>query len=216
MAAFNEINLQVGAKLQMTMKSGSEQGVYYTELIGYVEDDYLIIKIPVENGASIQVCEGQSLSFRIFSGVNIFTFSCTVKSIFTAPGYMHISFPVDVKATILRNAIRAKVGLPVQINGPFKPATMTDVSVSGAGMTSDEILGEPGEDLLIYFLCPISLTNQEIPIKTTVKICSVQRLPGKQENTPPKWVYGLMFYEISPTNKVILQNFVYESLNRKA
>jgi len=129
---------------------------------------------------------------------------------------MHTDFPVDVKATILRNAIRAKVGLPVQINGPFKPATMTDISVSGAGMTSDEILGEPGEDLLIYFLCPVSLTNQEVPIKTTVKICSVQRLPGKHENTSPKWVYGLMFYEISPTNKVILQNFVYESLNRKA
>jgi|GEM_PF-420381 len=216
MTAFNEINLQVGAKLQMTVKSGPQQGVFYTELIGYAEGDYLIVKTPFEKGLSVQVWEGQQLSFRIFSGVNIFTFNCTVKTTFLAPYYyMHISFPADIKKTALRDAIRAKADLPVQINGPFKPAMMTDISVSGAAIASDEILGEPGEELLISFICPVSLTHQDIPIKTTVKICNVHQIPGMQKNTPAS-LYGVMFHDISPTNKVILQNFVYESMNRKS
>ncbi|MDP2902939.1 MAG: flagellar brake protein [Methylovulum sp.] len=217
MTTFNEINLQVGAKLQMTLKFGSQQSVFYTELIGYAEDDYLIIKIPFENGFIVQIEEGLPLNFRIFSGVNIFTFSCTVKHVFLAPFcYMHTSFPTDIQATAIRNAIRAKADFSVRIKGQSKSATMTDISVSGAGITADEKLGELGDDLFIYFRCPVSLTHQKIEIRTFVKICSVHQLPGKQQNTPPKWGYGVMFHDISPTNQVILQNFVYESLNRKS
>lgn len=217
MAAFSEINLQVGAKLQMTLKSGPKQGVFYTELIGYAEGEYLIIKTPFEHGLSVQLWEGQQLNFRIFSGVNIFTFNCVVKHVFTAPyHYLHISFPADVQATALRNAIRAKVDRPVQINGSIRPATITNLSVSGAGIISDDRLGKQGDELLISFSCPISLINQQVTIKTTVRICSVQQLPDKQEEITTKWLYGVMFHDLSPTHKVMLQNFIYESLNRKS
>lgn len=217
MASFNEINLQVGAKLQMTVKTRSEKKVYYTELIGYVENDYLIVKIPLEHNVFVSLNEKQRLSFRIFSGVDIFTFSCTVIDVVAAPyHYVHASFPDDVELTPLRCAVRAKTDFPVQISGLSKSATMVDISVSGAGIVAVKKLGEPGEDLLIQFVCPVQLTHQEIPIKTTVKIRNVQQLPNKTGDEWPKWLHGVMFHDLPPANKVILQNFVYESLNRKS
>lgn len=216
MATFQEMNLPVGARLQMTIKSGPSRGVHYTELIGYIDGDFLIVKIPVEHGHCVHVQHGDQLNFRIFSGVDIFTFSSIIQSIFAKPhNYMHISFPVDVQATALRGAIRAKVDLPVQVNGRFLPATITNISVSGAGITTEDKLGEPGDELLISFSCPVSLTRQNVPIKTPVKICNVQRLPNTHEDAPPKFTYGVMFHAIDPTNKVMLQNFVYEALNRR-
>ena len=213
---FKEINLPVGARLQMTVKTGTTQNVYYTELIGYVDDQFLMVKIPVEQDAMMSLTEGQQLSFRIFSGVDIFTFSCVVKDIVAAPyHYAHLSFPDDVELTPLRRSIRAKTDFSVQINSVPKPATMVDISVSGAGILAEQKLGEIGQDLLIYFHCPVSLMAQEVPIKTTVKICNIQQQPGKQDDSRPKWLHGVIFHDLSPTNKIILQNFVYESLNRK-
>lgn len=106
---FKEINLPVGARLQMTVKTDTTQDVYYTELIGYVDGQFLMVKIPVEQNVLVPLAEGQPLSFRIFSGVDIFTFSCVVKDIVAAPyHYAHLSFPNDVELTPLRRSVRAK------------------------------------------------------------------------------------------------------------
>ena len=213
---FREINLPVGARLQMTVKTGTDQNVYYTELIGYLDYQFLIIKIPFEQNAMMPLAEGQQLSFRIFSGVDIFTFSCIVKDVVGAPyHYAHLSFPNDVEQTPLRRSIRAKADFSVQINSTPKAATIVDISVLGAGIMAKQKLGEIGQDLLIYFYCPVSLMAQDVPIKTTVKICNIQQQPAKQDDPKPKWLHGVVFRDLSSTNKIILQNFIYESLSHK-
>ncbi|MGZ8232025.1 flagellar brake domain-containing protein, partial [Methylobacter tundripaludum] len=140
MATFKEINPQVGARLQMMLQHGAKPSIYYTELIGYVDGEYLIVKMPFENGLSIQVNTGEQVTLRVLAGVDVFTLTSRVKTVFKAPYYyIHLSFPTDIKSIALRGAVRAKVNLPVQINGVT--GVISDISVTGAAIVADNALG---------------------------------------------------------------------------
>lgn len=215
MTAFKDINLQVGARLQMTMQHGPKQAVYYTELIGYVDGEYLIIKTPIENGLSVQMQVDDQLVLRILSGVDVVTMICRIKTIFRGPHhYMHLSFPTDIKSIALRGAVRAKVNLPVQVNGVDGAGVITDISVTGAGIVANKALGEPNQEVLISFEFPIKPTNQNAHIDTGVTIRSIQQLPSKKKDAPPRFSHGISFHDIDLTSQVMLQNLVYESMNR--
>jgi hypothetical protein len=213
MAIFKDINPQVGARLQMTMQHSPKLSVYYTELIGYVDGEYLIIKMPFENGLSIQVNVGEQVTLRILTGVDVFTLTCRVKTVFKAPYYyIHLSFPTDITSVALRGAVRAKVNLPVQINGVV--GVISDISVTGAAIVADSTLGQPNEDTLISFDFPIKPSNQNAHIATGATIRSIQQLPSKKKDAPPKYAHGILFHELDLTSQVMLQNLVYESLQR--
>jgi hypothetical protein len=215
MTTFKEINLQVGARLQMGLQHGTKQLIYYTELIGYVDGDYLIIKTPFENGLSVQIQVGEQVTLRIMAGVDVFTLTCRIKTIFRAPHYyMHLSFPTDIKSIALRGAVRAKVNLPVQVNGVALAGVIIDISVTGAGILADRALGELNEKALISFEFPVKPTNQTAHIDTSVTIRSVQQVPSKNKDTPPKVSHGVSFHELDLTTQVMLSNLVYESMNR--
>ncbi|TAK62451.1 flagellar brake protein [Methylobacter sp.] len=215
MITFKDINLQVGARLQMMLHHGSKQLIYYTELIGYSDGEYLIIKTPFENGLSVQLKVDEPVILRILSGVDVFTLTCRIKTIFRAPHhYMHLSFPTDIKSIALRGAVRAKVNLPVQINGVAGAGVITDISVTGAAITADKALGELNAEALISFEFPIKPTSQSARIDTSATIRSIQELPSKNKNSLPKFSHGISFHELELTNQVMLLNLVYESMNR--
>lgn len=215
MTAFKDINLQVGARLQITLQHSSKQAIYYTELIGYVDGEYLIIKTPMEKGLSVQMQVDDPLILRILSGVDVVTMACRVKTIFRGPHYyMHLTFPTDIKSIALRGAIRAKVNLPVQVNGVDGAGVITDISVTGAGIVANQALGEPNQEVSIYFEFPIKPTKQNAHIDTGVTIRSIQQLPSKKKDAPPRFAHGISFHDIDLTTQVMLLNLVYESMNR--
>lgn len=213
MATFKEINPQVGARLQMMLQYGAKPSIYYTELIGYVDGEYLIVKMPFENGLSIQVNAGEQVTLRVLAGVDVFTLTSRVKTVFKAPYYyIHLSFPTDIKSIALRGAVRAKVNLPVQINGVT--GVISDISVTGAAIVADNALGGLNEETLLSFDFPIKPSNQSAHINTSATIRSVQQLPSKKKDAPPRFTHGVSFHELDLTSQVMLQNLVYESMNR--
>lgn len=240
MTTFKDINLQVGARLQMAVRHGPiqliyntelsashyktggkakslkpKQLIYYTELIGYVDGEYLIIKTPFKNEISVHIPVGEEVILRTLSGVTVVTLTCQVKAVFRAPYYyMHLSFPTNIKFIVLRGAIRAKVNLPVQVNGIAGAGVITDISVTGAAIIAGKALGELNEEVLISFEFPIKPTNQSAHIDTSATICSIQELPSKNKDAPPRLSHGISFHEIDPTSQVMLLNLVYESMHR--
>lgn len=215
MTTFKDINLQVGARLQMMLHHGPTQLIYYTELIGYLDGEYLIIKTPFENGLSVQMKVDESVILRILSGVDVFTLACKIKTIFRGPHhYMHLGFPTDIKSIALRGAIRAKVNLPVQVDGVAGAGVITDISVSGAAIIANKALGELNQEALISFEFPIKPTNQSAHINTSATIRSIQELPSKKNDAPSRFLHGISFHELELTNQVMLLNLVYESMNR--
>ncbi|HEY8096780.1 MAG TPA: flagellar brake protein [Methylobacter sp.] len=215
MTTFKDINLQVGSRLQMALQHGPKQLIYYTELIGYVDGEYMIVKTPIENGLSIQIQVEEPVTLRILAGVDVFTLTCRVRTIFRSPHYyLHLGFPTDIKSVALRGAIRAKVNLPVQVNGVAGAGIITDISVTGAAIIADKALGELNQEALIAFEFPIKPTNQSAHIDTSATIRSIQELPSKKKDAPPRISHGISFHELDLTSQVMLLNLVYESMNR--
>jgi hypothetical protein len=217
MVAFKDINLQVGTRLQVGLQHGHIDLIYYTELIGYVAGEYLIIKTPFENGLSVQMKVDEQVNLRVLSGVDVFTLACQVKTIFRAPYYyLHLSFPTatDIQSISLRGAVRARVNLPVQVNGIADAGVIANISVTGASILIDSALGKPDEEALIAFDFPMKLGNQSAHIDTRVTIRSIQQLPSKNKDAPPRFSHGVLFHEFDLTSQVMLLNFVYESMNR--
>ncbi|NMM37637.1 MAG: flagellar brake protein [Glaciimonas sp.] len=213
MIRFDDIKLQVGTRLQIMLKRGPRQVIYYTTLIGYVSGEYLLIKIPFENGLSVQTQARERVTLRVFSGMNVFTFVCNVEAVFLSPRfYMHLTFPDQIQATALRKTIRAKVDLPVQLTGKQWAGTITDISLDGAHITADSALGEPEAKISLSFTFQIKPTNQEVRIETNATIRSVRELPALKKDAPARFSHGVLFDDIDPTNRVMLQNMVYESL----
>ncbi|MFD2270302.1 flagellar brake protein [Undibacterium arcticum] len=139
------MKLEVGTRLQMTLKRGVQPLIYYTALIGYVSGEYLLMKIPLENGLSVPILAGERVALRVFFRDER-VFVCLRRGIgfSTAPRfYMHLTFPNEIQATALRKAVRVNVELPVQIKGASACGTITDISVAGAQITADSALGEP-------------------------------------------------------------------------
>ncbi|MFC6518638.1 flagellar brake domain-containing protein [Undibacterium arcticum] len=68
MTSFDDMKLEVGTRLQMTLKRGVQPLIYYTALIGYVSGEYLLMKIPLENGLSVPILAGERVALRVFPG----------------------------------------------------------------------------------------------------------------------------------------------------
>lgn len=213
MINFDDIKLQVGARLQIMLKRGAQQCIYYTTLIGYVSGEYLLMKIPFQHGLSVPMQPGEHVTLRVFSGINVFAFSCDVDTVFIGPRfYMHLTFPEKIQTTALRKAVRVKVDLPVQFKGAETSGFITDISVDGAQITSDCALGEAAAKILLSFTFQIKPTNQEVRIETSATIRSVRALPAASKGAPARFSHGVLFDDIDPANQVMLQNLVYESL----
>lgn len=211
MTSFDAIKLPVGTRMQITLKRGGQQLVYYTTLIGYVSGEYLLLKIPFEHGLAVPVHKDEDITVRVFSGMKVFTFPCRVESISLSPRfYMHLTFPEDIQATALRKAVRVKVDLPVQIRGTEEYGTITDLSVVGAQIVADVVLGETGAKIPLSFSFRIKPGNQEVLIETRATIRSQTALQAA--GMPERFSYGVLFDDIDPTNQAMLQNLVYESL----
>ncbi|WP_025918181.1 flagellar brake protein [Herminiimonas sp. CN] len=213
MISFDDIKLAVGTRMQITLRRGAQPLIYYTTLIGYVSGEYLLLKIPFEHGLAVPLQNGEDITVRVFSGMSVFTFSCSVDSIFLSPRfYMHLTFPSQIQATALRKAVRVKVQLPVHIRGTEEHGTITDLSVVGAQIIADVALGQPEAKIPLSFSFQIKPGNQEVLIETRATIRSQRMLPATKKGGPARFLYGVLFDDLDPTNQAMLQNLIYESL----
>ena len=213
MINFDDIKLQVGTRLQIMLKRGVQPLVYYTTLIGYLNGEYLLMRIPLDQGLSVPIQGGERVTLRVFSGMNVFTFDCDVESVFLSPWlYMHLTFPSEIQVTALRKAVRVKMDLPVQIKGAPEGGTIVDISVEGAQITAGSVLGLLEAKIPLSFGFQVKPTNQEVLIETSATIRSVRALPATKKDLPPRFSHGVLFDDIDPTDQVMLQNLVYESL----
>jgi len=213
MTNFDDIKLQVGARLQITLQRGALPAIYFTPLIGYVSGEYLLMRIPLAQGKTVPIQVGERVTLRAFSGMNVMTFESEVLSVLQSPFFLvQLAYPTKIQSTPLRKAIRVKVKLPAHVNGMPEYATITDISLDGAQITAAGVLGEAGATIPLSFTFQIKPTNQEVQIETSATIRTVRELPAAKGGASEAFTYGVSFDHIDPSNQVMLQNLVYESL----
>lgn len=214
---FETMNLQVGVRLQVMTYRHLKPAQYFSTLIGYVKDEYLIIKIPTENGAPIAMTEGDPLTIRVFSGVNVCSFACSVERVFPRPlNYVHLSFPTAIQGTSLRGAMRVKADIPARVfktSGAASPiaCTLANVSVTGARIDSSYPLPADSEVLTLAFMLATPPTNEEVPVETLAAIRNMT-VARPAPDKPDVYSYGVQFVDLDPVHYTLLQNMTYEAL----
>ena len=189
---FEQMNLQVGGRIQFITHRTIKPIQHFSTLIGYVKDEYLIVKIPQENGAAIVLNEGDKLTIRVFSGV--------------------------IQGTSLRTAMRVKVEIPAQLNYrdvPAVPVFIVNLSVSGALIESPCMLTPDDDGVALSFTLLVPPNKHQMRIHARARIQNVS--VGKPSNGHAAQVdeihtYGVQFIDLEPTHYTMLQNLTYEAL----
>jgi c-di-GMP-binding flagellar brake protein YcgR len=214
---FDAMNLQVGGRLQLITHRHIKPVQYFSTLIGYVRDEYMIVKIPTEGGVPIPMAEGDKLTMRVFSGVTVCTFACTVERLFPRPlHYAHVSFPQQIQGTSLRAAMRVKVDIPAQITGSRQGAVASNVflvnlSVTGALIESPRKLPPSEEEVTLQFTLIAQPGNHQVIVNTRASIRNVNVVKPAPDRFEV-FSYGVQFLDLEPAHYTLLQNLTYEAM----
>lgn len=209
---FESMNLQVGIRLQLLTHRRIKPVQHFSTLIGWLKDEYLIVKIPIEHNAPIGLAEGERVTIRVFSGVNVCSFACTVERMFGRPlYYAHLSFPTSIQGTSLRAAMRVRVDIPAQlsVDDVTRASLLTNLSVNGARIETRLALPREEGEVEVQFSLVSPANEQEVPIKARATIRNVGVVPGGTEQSAG-FAYGVQFVDLDPVHFTLLQNLTYE------
>ncbi len=214
---FEAMSLQVGMRLQFITHRQVKPVQHFSTLIGYVKDEYIIVKIPMEHGAPITLGDGERVTIRVFSGVNVCSFACTVERVFPRPlFYAHLSFPTAIQGTSLRGAARVKADIPARIKALGDGAasvegSIVDVSVTGVRIHSAQTLPPDGEEVALDFMVLPPSGTHAVRIETRAIVRNRTASQGP-DDSQEVFSYGVQFVDLDPMHYTLLQNMTYEAL----
>ncbi len=213
LAKFSDMDVRVGHRVQLIVPGPFPQK-HYTNVIGYLEGEFIILHLPPEYGDTLHLHEGQHIDIRLFSRLSIYTFSGRVNSIMLNPkNFMLLSFPKEVLEYQMRSHLRVSVDAPVQVasiatHGARLDMKLRDISNGGASLLGPAMPERVGDSLqlIIEFHQATTGRREEVTLMSTLR--SIERV-----SVPPSegdiYRYGVQFKELDP--RVAL--WIYELSN---
>lgn len=200
-----DLDLRIGQTVQLITR-GPQPAKHYTRLIGHAEPDFLMLRVPVENGWTVTLDEGQSLDVRVFCGVSLYEFESRLQTLLLHPrNYMLLSCPSVIRETRLRSHERAQCALPVRIaQAPALSAgamhegfRFQDLSGSGAALVGPQVLGEVGQSLQIELAFDLAATGTSEQLVMGANVQSVQPVRDATGQTMGH-LHGIRFHQVEP------------------
>lgn len=196
-----QLHLRIGQPVQVILH-GPQDYKHYTQLIGFVEPEYVILRTPLENGWPVPVNQGQALEVRLFSEVSLFEFSARVQAIQLHPrNFMVIDYPKTLRETRYRDHARVACRLPANIiesiAGQPTGFEVTNLSGSGAALVGPLALGEKGQVLNFELAFRLEATDTQECLQLQATVQSVEALPG-DSGQPVQYRHGIRFEQADP------------------
>ncbi len=195
------MNLRIGQPVQVLWR-GAYEYKHYTRLIGFWEHDYVILRMPMENGWPVPLSNKQTLDVRLFSEVSIFQFSTSVQSVQNHPrNFVILDYPQTVQETRLRSHERVNCQLPVRIThssiGPCEGYHFLDLSGSGASLVGPHPLGSVQSAITLELAFELKATGTQECLLLPATVQAVQALPVDSAHTT-LYRHGIQFEHIDP------------------
>jgi c-di-GMP-binding flagellar brake protein YcgR len=213
---FEQMNLQVGGRIQFITHRTLKPIQHFSTIIGWVKDEYMIVKVPFEHGAPVAVNEGDKLTIRVFSGVNVCSFSAIVQRVFGRPlFYAHLSFPDQIQGTSLRTAMRVKVDIPAQLQCATMgkvDVSLVNLSVSGALIESERPLATGSSKVALSFPLLAPPDQRQVMVNTWAQVRNTNVIKPATHDKPQAYTYGVQFSNLDSAHYTLLQNLTYEAL----
>jgi c-di-GMP-binding flagellar brake protein YcgR len=207
--AMDEIRWQVNETLYL--QQIDNPAVRYTvRMIGFIKGKMVFVTPPAADGKFEFVRDGQIFVARAFSGKKAYAFaSATMKSVMTPHPYLLLSYPKEVRCTVVRRGVRAMVKLiaSVSLGNPERTAaaTLTDMSIGGASGIAKQALGVKGEEGLIKFKVHAAGQDEFLSLKTVLRSVA-------QAETGEGFRHGFEFVDLSIHDRLILSAYVHQTL----
>lgn len=211
------LGMSVGTRVQLRGLDDPSGTEHFTSLIGYVKDEFLLVKLPIMRGSPFIFYDGIQVLVRAFTGTTIYTFRSTVTLTLLSPFYyMHLSYPAQVSGATLRSALRVRVRMPARVayTAPGMPATtlqatLVNLSTSGASIECDAVI-PLGQLLRCGFMVEIDGVEHDITVDAIIR--SVNFRPGTAGAAADIFSCGVEFKEISPADETTIRLLSYERL----
>lgn len=211
------LKLKSGEILQMQPFSENVQEKYPVRLIGQVEKRSIMVTAPVVNGAVLLLREGQPFVLRGFNGKQAYAFNVSVLRVCSTPfPYLHLSYPPFVQNTLIRQHNRVAVSIVASVSNSTdpqvaenQPCSMVDLSEKGAMLESRRDLGVAGDILTIAMRLRAEDFDQYLSLRGRIRSAR-NGSEGGAADVPHR--FGVEFEDISATEKLIVQNFVYKQI----
>ncbi len=207
-STFGAIQLQVGTKLTLQPVVAGHFSLA-SVVLGYSQGEYLLVKLPLENGLPAKLYAGERFEGRLFSKTSVFTFAVdVVKTVSTPFPQLYLSFPESVFRIPLRASLRVKVDYPASIPSSAllpsglgdEQARLTNLSLNGAGVFSPRELGAVGDPLSIAFKVDGVPEISEFDVTTDATIRSSRTVQDG-------WHHGIEF-KTDEQHALLLQNAI--------
>jgi c-di-GMP-binding flagellar brake protein YcgR len=208
-AKFADMHFQVGQRVQLILEGPSEHK-QYTSVIGWVENEFLMLRVPQEDGWIVHLREGMNVQVRLFSGLSIFTFKSRINTLLLNPrNYMLMSFPDEILETPMRSHLRVRASLPVEIVssaltghnlGDFH---LHDISGGGTSVVGPYKLGEVDSQVKLRLRFDLQSTGKSEDAEMTGTIQNVELVHhANQADSTPEYQHGIRFHE--PDARLVL------------
>jgi c-di-GMP-binding flagellar brake protein YcgR len=213
---FDDLRVRVGARLQLVFERFGRVVPLASALIGYLEQQYVIVRTPLEGGLRVAAENGERLKVRLFTGTHVAEFATSVLRQFAPPtSYWHLEYPASVQAVTLRAAPRARVDLPVHVrsaaSADLVEARLVDLSTSGAQIVADRALGERDGVVTLSFAVDHGADAQTVDLAVSASIRAVRPLAANGD-APSAYAHGVQFDTLGERERILVENFVLNRL----
>jgi len=207
-----KLDLNVGSTLNMQLLTGERVQRYEVKLIGYVEDETIIVTMPRINDVLAKIFPNDEYIVRGFKGKNIYAFKTSIMHINSIPfHYMHLKYPKTIENVEVRKAERAQVSLQAQVmvQGKKSWGVIRDISSSGVMLMVYNEIADANEHVELFFDVAIGGVEREIHL---VALIRNMKKTNREDKEGFIYLYGLEFIEPPADAVVFVQGYVYEQL----
>ena len=212
---FKDMQLAVGDRLQVQFPAHLHVPRTYVRLLGHLDKASLIVSAPVHKGRRVPLVDNELLVVRAFTRQSAFLFNTSVLRICRLPfDYLHLSFPTEIKGTVIRKATRVRASFPVEVVGGSAPAgdgpVIENISASGALVVAQAALGNKGDVLRLRFV--LNVHDCETPIELDARLQYLDLSAEIPENGEASYQHGFEFVEPEAATLMMIKGFVYQQI----
>lgn len=213
-------DIKLGETLYLSPLIDETNSTKYTvKFLGGLKKSSIICSAPMLDNKLIYVKEDSGFLIRIFDGKEMYNFTSIITACHNKPfPHIHLKFPAGVykKAIRKHDFVQASIICSIinQTSDALKNTKLSgriiEVSLDSAQIESNTDIGEVNDEIECRF--KLEILKKEIFFSV---LCVIRKLKGPSESEKSqKYKYDLQFKTISFEEKVMLQNYIYQSLTK--
>lgn len=209
-----KLNVSLPVGLSLMLESISPARKMPVRLLGFVEGKSILVSAPLREGKEIYLEKGSAVIVRFMDGRKACAFESHVVYRAVQPfSYYHLAFPHEIESTLIRNAERIDTQLDAWVDSDFivvddwpKPASITNLSCSGARIEAPELLGQAGHELIVDFRLEVSGITKRVHVAGVIRNCETLHRDAQSS----QYAMGLEFRDLNDETRLSLANYIHE------